>query len=186
MTMNGVYATERKMEAMSKVFNICIQVHFANVLMPHNNFNAGTQKVVRVHLKNEHYDLITSDTFKEPIGIGSWVISKVNVIGRRDMRQRKLFIGRVESLDRDRFDLSYLEPSITENQPFYSVPKQLDLDRGVPVYETYLLNSPVNQKCGRAFGYIFNSSEIKGAKDFLKFFVVLSFLTKISLIMLLV
>lgn len=171
MTMDGVYATEREIEAMSKVFNISIQVHFANVLMPHNVFNAGAKKVVRVLLKNEHYDLITNETFKDPIGIGSWVVSKVEVISRNVMSKRKLFIGRVEKLDGDRFDLSYLEPSIGQtenNSSFYSAPKQLDLDKGVPVYETYRLSSPVNRKCGRVFGYSFNSWEIQAAKDFFK------------------
>ena len=161
----------REIEAMSKVFNISIQVHFANVLMPHNVFNAGAKKVVRVLLKNEHYDLITNETFKDPIGIGSWVVSKVGVFGQNVMSKRKLFIGRVEKLDGDRFDLSYLEPSIGQtenNSSFYSAPKQLDLDKGVPVYETYRLSSPVNRKCGRVFGYSFNSWEIQAAKDFFK------------------
>ena len=167
MITNGVFATEREIEAMSQVFDISIQVYFGNILMPYNVFNADAKTIVRLHLKNKHYDLITNELSKDPIGIGSWVVSEVKVIGRKVMGQRKLFIGRVEQLDGDRFDLSYLEPPMTTyNQAFYCVPKQLDLDKGVPANETYRLSSPVNEKRGRVFGYIFDPSEIKAAKDF--------------------
>jgi hypothetical protein len=120
MSLNGEFGYQFEINAIAKVFDCCIEVYRNKNLSETNcnyvhNVEAKEKKVIRIHLENQHYDLITEEDSKEKIPdspvkcsaslnqikVGSWVVTKLMAETRRRNRiaqQPRLYIGKVSQM----------------------------------------------------------------------------------------
>jgi hypothetical protein len=104
MSQSGIYGDYTEVLALAKVFNCCIEVYRdgTSLLNANDILNEEAQhqgQTVRLHLQNQHYDLITSlntvdcDHVGQP---GDWCIAKILRIGVGHKKERnRFYIGKV-------------------------------------------------------------------------------------------